>query len=286
MGPAVNLLTVYKELAECYERRGQAQMRDRFLVLACDAALSCGQADEAERLRMKLLQANPHHMLKPYASFDQARSAPDVDTYVRNLRLNYSQPVAEDLLRTLRAGGDPPTQPMQRVAPAPAVDPASEATVHLEPPEDRTEPSARDRTTNDVHDGTVTLPAPPTAPPRAGRASDATHPAVPKSRVPTRAEPESPARATRSTAPAPPERPSGSSRSTGSPRAAAKATPRPGRGSSPFAPLGNETGSASARGRQSPDESSEGSGWLASVLLVVVSLIGLAAVGYVIARRS
>src|SRR5712692_10457345 len=116
MDTQANVLTVYKELAECYERRGQAQMRDRFLVLACDAALSGGQADEAERLRMKLLQANPHHMLKPYASFDQARAAPDVDTYVRNLRLNYSQEVAEDLLRTLRAGGEPAAQPLQKVA--------------------------------------------------------------------------------------------------------------------------------------------------------------------------
>src|SRR5438067_3723575 len=99
MSSQANILQVYKDLAECYERRGQAQMRDRFLVLAADAALAGGQADEADRLRLRLLQANPHHMLKPYASFDQAREAPDVETYVRNLRLNYPLEVAEDLLR-------------------------------------------------------------------------------------------------------------------------------------------------------------------------------------------
>ncbi len=99
MNNPANVLDVYKDLAECYERRGQAQMRDRFLVLAADAALTGGNAGEAERLRLRLLQVNPHHMLKPYSSFDQARTAPDVDTYIRNLRLNYPLEVAADLMR-------------------------------------------------------------------------------------------------------------------------------------------------------------------------------------------
>ena len=55
----------YRELAEDYGRQGQAQMRDRFLVLAADAALAAGQTEEAEHLRGRLLQHNPHHLLKP-----------------------------------------------------------------------------------------------------------------------------------------------------------------------------------------------------------------------------
>ena len=86
MESPADVLQVYRELAAIYQRRGQAQMRDRFLVLAADAALTAGQADEAERLRDHLLRVNPHHMLKPYPSFKQGRQAPDVDTYIRNLR--------------------------------------------------------------------------------------------------------------------------------------------------------------------------------------------------------
>jgi hypothetical protein len=98
-------LLVYTELADWYERHAQASMRDRFLVLAADAALQSGQADTAERLRQRLLHANPHHLLKPYASFAEAMAAPDVETYVADLRQSYPLETAEGLLRTLRDGG-------------------------------------------------------------------------------------------------------------------------------------------------------------------------------------
>lgn len=95
-------LLVYKDLADCYERQGQPSMRDRFLVLAADAALACGLPEEAERLRNRLLQVNPHHLLKPFTSFAQAMISPDVENYVRDLRLNYPLETAESLLRALR----------------------------------------------------------------------------------------------------------------------------------------------------------------------------------------
>jgi hypothetical protein len=113
MDPRENLLHVYKELADWYERQRQPPMRDRFLVLAADAALLANRPDEAEALRLRLLKVNPHHMLKPYASFAQALKAPDVLTYVKDLRVNYPANVAEDLLRTLQTedkrspGGNP-----------------------------------------------------------------------------------------------------------------------------------------------------------------------------------
>ncbi|HVS37652.1 MAG TPA: hypothetical protein VMS17_18970 [Gemmataceae bacterium] len=118
MHPHENLLRVYRELADWYERQRQPQMRDRFLVLAADAAQTAGRADEAERLRLRLLKVNPHHMLKPYASFAEALKAPDVLTYVKDLRVNYPADVAEDLLRTLHgeerrpAAGIPGTAPV------------------------------------------------------------------------------------------------------------------------------------------------------------------------------
>jgi hypothetical protein len=108
MDPRENLLRVYKELADWYEKQRQPPMRDRFLVLAADAALLANRPDEAEALRLRLLKVNPHHMLKPYASFTQALKAPDVLTYIKDLRVNYPANVAEDLLHTLQTEGKHP----------------------------------------------------------------------------------------------------------------------------------------------------------------------------------
>ena len=42
------------ELADCYDNQGLPQLRDRFLVLAADAAQTAGQPEEAERLHHAL----------------------------------------------------------------------------------------------------------------------------------------------------------------------------------------------------------------------------------------
>jgi hypothetical protein len=96
------ILQVYRDLAEWYESHGQPQMRDRFLVLAADAAVSAGQTENGEQLRQRLLQLNPHHLLRPYPSLARALQAPDVQTYLRSLRENYPLETARDLLNTVR----------------------------------------------------------------------------------------------------------------------------------------------------------------------------------------
>jgi hypothetical protein len=93
-------LQVYEELATWYDRQGQAKLRDWFLVLAADTAQTLGQADQAERLRQRLLHVNPHHLLRPYQSFAEALQAPDVKGYVADLRRNYPPETAEQLLRS------------------------------------------------------------------------------------------------------------------------------------------------------------------------------------------
>jgi hypothetical protein len=135
MSTQVNSLAVYKELADHYERQKQPAMRDRFLVLAADAAWKAGQHEEAEQLRQRLLQANPHHLLKPYSSFAQALQAPDVQTYVRDLRTNYPPELAEGLLRNVRPSAATP-QPKEKPpaavpVTAPLMDLANEATLPL-----------------------------------------------------------------------------------------------------------------------------------------------------------
>src|SRR5713101_223049 len=125
MPPAEQATRIYRELAEDYGRQGQAQMRDRFLVLAADAALAAGQHAEAERLRGRLLQHNPHHLLKPYFSFAEAMKSADVQNYVSALRRSHPYEKAENLLEGLRQSGERPAS----VAPS---SPLSKTTPELE----------------------------------------------------------------------------------------------------------------------------------------------------------
>lgn len=102
-------LQVYRELADWYERQGQPAMRDRFLILAAEAAFAAGKPEEAERLRQRLLQGNPHHMLKPFSSFSQALQSTNIQIYIHDLQVNYPPENAETLLQNLRGGPSPPT---------------------------------------------------------------------------------------------------------------------------------------------------------------------------------
>jgi hypothetical protein len=118
-----NLVVIYKELADAHERQGQPQMRDRYLVLAADAALSAGSPAEADLLLGRLLRSNPHHMLRPFATFSQAMASPDIQNYVGELRRTHPPAQAEtefDALRTAR-GTQGATQQMPTSSPpAPA----------------------------------------------------------------------------------------------------------------------------------------------------------------------
>ena len=101
---------VYQELADLEEKRGAQQLRDRFLILAADAALTAGRHDEAEELRARLLEANPHHLLRPYRTFTEALRSAEVHSYVADLRSSYPPDEAERLLASL-GGKAPPAEP-------------------------------------------------------------------------------------------------------------------------------------------------------------------------------
>lgn len=97
---------VYEELADLESQRGSAQARDRFLILAADAALMAGLTDEAEQLRTRLLENNPHHLLRPYRSLADAMKSSDVYSYIADLRGSYPPAEAEQLLESLKSGKD------------------------------------------------------------------------------------------------------------------------------------------------------------------------------------
>jgi hypothetical protein len=119
MTTGVQSALTYQKLADWFDRKGQPQQRDRFLVLAADAAQSAGSEDEAEALRLRLLRHNPHHLLRPYSSFSQAMNSADVQSYVNDLRNSYPPKKAADMLASLGPQAAqaaekplPPTQPV------------------------------------------------------------------------------------------------------------------------------------------------------------------------------
>lgn len=137
--------TIYEDLAECHERLRELRQRDLFLVLAADAALTCGRRDHAERLRGRLLQVSPYHMLRPFPTFADALQSADIQDYVLALRQQFPPAKAARLLQGMKQG-------TLVVAPAPtpaeglnAFDASTAAPPFLgiEAPPDRPDPTAR-----------------------------------------------------------------------------------------------------------------------------------------------
>jgi hypothetical protein len=117
------VFSVYRDLADYHERQGLGQLRDRFLVLAAASAQATGRGDEAERLRQRLLRGNPHHLLRSFTSMAQAIVAPEVQTYVEDLSLEYPLHAAQDLLNSVRAHSPPPRPTTGNLPPtAPIID--------------------------------------------------------------------------------------------------------------------------------------------------------------------
>jgi cell division septation protein DedD len=110
--------SLYQELADRYESLQQPSMRDRFLLLAADAAFANGQIELAERLRTRLLRHNPDHLLRPYRSFAEARQSADVQTYLRDLRLNYPVDRAREILESMNESDESESVVLRPFAPA------------------------------------------------------------------------------------------------------------------------------------------------------------------------
>jgi len=103
------MLRVYEELADRFATENEPRHRDQCLVLAADAAMSAGQPGDAERLRQRLLQVNPHHLLRPFTSMAEAMQAADVQEYVADLRRQWPA----DFAQRLYTSGSTPASALQ-----------------------------------------------------------------------------------------------------------------------------------------------------------------------------
>ncbi len=244
-------LQAYKDLADWYERQGQSAMRDRFLVLAAEAAFSSGNPEEAERLRQRLLQGNPHHMLKPFSSFAQALQSTNIQVYIHDLQANYPPQTAETLLQDLRSSG----------APASPAANEEETLMGIGPPRINPIIEIRDE---------PTLPLGPTNEPlKVYPLRDEPKPAVPP------AAPAKPAQANRPAqrpSPAPPSKAAKKGAPTDNPPPRPRAQPIPPRSAAPAAvpPPPSETVPAGA--------------WLPLILFGMTVTAGIALAVYTLAR--
>lgn len=97
---------IYERLSDFCNKQARYQERDRFLVLAMDASQSEGDIAGAELFRKKLMSLNPNHLLKPYASVQDAMRSSDLMAYIHQLRREYPAHDQEALIRKL--SGDQP----------------------------------------------------------------------------------------------------------------------------------------------------------------------------------
>jgi hypothetical protein len=285
---------VYRELADWHERQGQAQLRDRFLLLAADAALAGGDAAEAEHLRLRLLQHSPHHMLKPFSSFAEAMRSPDVQGYLGDLRQTYPLETAEQMLHSVHNGGEAPlaAPPPSPPPPPPAAVPAP--TRQIPPPEPLKVFPGEDEA-RESEPAPPRQPPPPTKPtakkpgPGARPAPRAIAVPAPPPRPVARSAP--PAAQVPPPAPVPPQPP----RAVASPPPPVVASPAPvvlppplpvrPAGPPPPAPLPLHLGVRRPPAGQRPDPLERGGGaWVSAGLFVLVLLAGLALAAWTFAR--
>jgi hypothetical protein len=209
-----------------------------------------------------LLERNPHHLLKPFASLAEALKTPDVQNYVSGLRRGYPPESVDSLLEALRSGK---SAPASRAAPAPIPKPASP----------RPGPSGE----NDM--GTLRVPA-GEAPPRPAEApavyalKEEKLSPIPEAARPRQAAPAPPrplARPTLAPAPARPNPPAGKTPA---------ASPRPPEPTTyPLRPERGDTPRGRAAEHDEPEEFA--GAWLPSALFVLLLLVGVALAIYTFA---
>lgn len=88
-------------LAKVAEEKGQLPGRDRFLVVSLTKAVRAGLLPTAEVCRDKILQSNPHHLLRKYESAAAAMRDSDFQFYVRQQERHCPPERAEQLATDL-----------------------------------------------------------------------------------------------------------------------------------------------------------------------------------------
>ena len=97
------VLGVYLGLVEHHELAGITRERDRFLMLAIDSARTADRQEMASSLWQRLVQFSPQHVMARYRDLAEPFRSPDIQAYLRELRLEYPVSLASDQLAKIRS---------------------------------------------------------------------------------------------------------------------------------------------------------------------------------------
>ncbi len=101
MADAARSLAVYLHLARASDLRRQPLVTDKLLVLAGTTAVELELSDVAQRCHAAVLERNPRHLLRNWPGLSEAQAAEGFQSFLRQLRRQYSPEKAEHMLGSL-----------------------------------------------------------------------------------------------------------------------------------------------------------------------------------------
>jgi hypothetical protein len=101
MADPARSLAVYLHLARASDLRRQPLVTAKLLVLAGASAMELDLADVADRCHAAVLARNPRHLLRHWPSFSDADPTERFQSFLKQLRRQYSPEKAEHMLGSL-----------------------------------------------------------------------------------------------------------------------------------------------------------------------------------------
>jgi len=94
-------LAVYLHLARASELRRRPHVRDRLILLSAVIAADNGLKRIAAYCRHRVLEHNPHHLVRRWPTMDEALRDPEFIHFLRHLQRRFPPETAERMLETL-----------------------------------------------------------------------------------------------------------------------------------------------------------------------------------------
>ena len=101
MQEPVEAIAVYLHLARASDLRRQPLVTDKLIILAGALAVELAMPDIAEQCRLAVLARNPQHLLRNWPSLTEAHTTVRFQTFLKQLRRQYSPEKAEHMLGSL-----------------------------------------------------------------------------------------------------------------------------------------------------------------------------------------
>lgn len=101
MSKPIDLLGIYLHLARASQRRRRLHVRDRLFVIAGVNAVRIGLDRIAAYCRQQVLEHNPQHLIRRWATISEALEESDFLHFLKQLQRRYPQERAERMIDSL-----------------------------------------------------------------------------------------------------------------------------------------------------------------------------------------